>query len=188
MNELKNLVSQGNLKIGKDTLIFNMNAAKFCPSEKLGLCPHAKICYAKKAEKMYPQVLPFRIRQANYWDNINAETFATEITEIINRKKADIKYLRISESGDFNSQSDIDKLSRIADLLKDICKVYTYTARKDLNFTGISNNLTVNGSDFMVNNAFIVTTNINKVNCIADCKKCNKCKVSKNRNIYVLKH
>ena len=188
MENLKNLISQGNLKIGKDTLIFNMNPAKFCPSEKLGLCPHANICYAKKAEKMYPSVLPFRMRQANFWINCNAETFAAEITEIVNRKKTVIKYLRISESGDFESQNDINKLSKIANLLKGTIKLYTYTARKDLNFTGISDNLTVNGSNFMINNAFIITTDLNKVNCPADCKKCDKCKVSKNRNIYVLKH
>ena len=85
MNELKNLLSQGNLKIGKDTLIFNLTAAKNCPSEKLGLCEHAKICYAKKAERLYPSVLPFRMRQSKYWDNCTAESFAADMLNIISK-------------------------------------------------------------------------------------------------------
>ena len=189
MEQLKKLVSQGNLKIGKDTLIFNMNAAANCPADKLGLCKHADICYAKKAEIQYPAVLPYRNRQAIYWDECTAENFTAELLNIISRKKAKIKYIRFSESGDFQSQSDIDKLSDIAEMLKFAgIKVYTYTARKDLNFANISDNLTVNGSNFMISNNFQLTTDKNLVNCPADCKICNKCKVSKNRNIYVLKH
>jgi hypothetical protein len=38
--------------------------------------------------------------------------------------------------------------------------VYTYTARKDLNYENISDNLVVNGSGFMVSNNFYV---INKI-------------------------
>ena len=188
MEQLKNLLSQGNKKIGKDTLIFNMNPAKHCPAEKLGLCEHVKICYAKKAERLYPAVLPFRIRQANYWNNCTAESFTSEIIDIINSKRTKIKYLRFSESGDFNSQSDIHKLSDIADLLKRYCKVYTYTARKDFHYHFLSDNLTINGAGFMVHNEFVVTKDKSIVNCLADCKKCNKCKISKHKTIYVLKH
>ena len=66
MNNLKELLSFGNLKVGKDTAIFNMTPAFRCPSEELGLCSIAKICYAKKAERMYPQVTPYREKQEEY--------------------------------------------------------------------------------------------------------------------------
>ena len=185
---LKDLVSQGNLKIGKDTLIFNITPAKYCSSEKLGLCKHANICYAKKAERLYPSVLPFRIRQFLYWENCTADQFASEIIEIIKRKKTKIKFLRFNESGDFRSQYDIVKLSQIADLLSDTVKVYTYTARKDLDFTRLSDNLTINGSGFMIHNNFSITKDKSLVNCPANCRTCNKCKFSTGKVIYGLEH
>lgn len=189
MEQLKNLISQGNLKIGKDTLIFNMTPAKNCPAERLDLCKHSNICYAKKAERMYKQVLPFRIRQAKYWKACNVDQFVNEFIEIVTRKQIKIKYLRFSESGDFETQSDVDKLSIIAECLKAInVKVYTHTARKDLNFSKVSDNLTVSGSGFMIHNNFSVTKDKKLVNCPADCKKCHKCKVSKGKLIYALKH
>ena len=188
MENLKNLISQGNSKIGKDTFIFNMSSAKNCPSEKLGLCACSSICYAKKAERLYPQVLPYRNRQNEYWINTDAEKFVSEFIQVIARKKTKIKYLRFSESGDFLSQNCVNKLSKISDLLKGIVKVYTYTARKDLDFSNISDNLIVNGSGFMVSNNFTITKDINQKTCLGDCSKCNLCKVNRNKVIYVLSH
>lgn len=186
--ELKNLLSNGNLKIGKDTLIFNMNSAKDCPSEKLGLCEHPAICYAKKSERLYSAVLPYRRKQTVYWDNCTAETFVSDFLDILKRKKTSIKYLRFSESGDFKSQSDVNKLSKIAKLLTGVVKVYTYTARKDLDFSNVSNNLVINGSGFMISNNFEVTTDKNKATCLMNCTICNKCKVNGHKTIYVLRH
>jgi len=88
MNEnLKDLLSFGNSKVGNDTAIFNMNAAFDCPSEKIGLCKHAKNCYAKKAERIYPQSLPYRRRQENYWDLTDVKTFVEEFKEAIKKQK-----------------------------------------------------------------------------------------------------
>jgi len=191
--KLKDLLSFGNSKVGADTAIFNMNAAFDCPSEKLNFCEHAKSCYAKKAERMYPQSLPYRRRQELYWDSIEVETFVNEFLEAIkNKKKTPIKYLRVSESGDFKSQDDLEKLSRIADLLNGTVIVYTYTARKDLNYKNISENLIVNGSGFMVSNNFYIIEKpgdeIDKFVCPGACLTCNLCKRNRGRNIAVLKH
>ena len=191
--KLKDLLSFGNSKVGNDTAIFNMNPAFSCPSEKLNLCEHAKYCYAKKAERIYPQTLPYRERQETYWDSIDVKTFVEEFTTAIKKKKTTIKYLRFSESGDFKSQADVDKLSAIAEELKDIVVVYTYTARKDLDYTNISENLVVNGSGFMVSNNFYI---INKKGdetakslvCNGSCIECRLCKMAKGRNIAVIKH
>jgi hypothetical protein len=85
--KLKDLLSFGNSKVGNDTAIFNMNAAFDCPSEKLNFCEHAKSCYAKKAERMYPQSLPYRRRQEVYWDSTDANTFVEQFLDSIKRKK-----------------------------------------------------------------------------------------------------
>ena len=53
-------IKYGNLKLGDDTIIFNMGPALTCPSKRLNLCPiynesllvKAK-CYAEKAEILY---------------------------------------------------------------------------------------------------------------------------------------
>jgi hypothetical protein len=191
--KLKDLLSFGNSKVGADTAIFNMNAAFDCPSEKLGLCPHAKSCYAKKAERIYPQTLPYRRKQEIYWDSTDVDTFVAEfLVAIKNKKKTPIKFLRISESGDFKSQEDLEKLNLIAEKLKGIVVVYTYTARKDLNYDNLSENLIVNGSGFMVSNNFYVINKVgdefDKFVCPGACLTCNLCKKSRNRNIAVLKH
>ena len=84
---LKNFLSFGNSKVGNDTAIFNMNAAFDCPSEKMGFCEHAKKCYAKKAERIYPQSLPCRRKQEIYWDSIDSDAFVSEFLDAIKSKK-----------------------------------------------------------------------------------------------------
>jgi len=190
---LKKLLSFGNMKVGNDTAIFNMNPAFRCPSEELGLCVIASKCYAKKAERMYPGTSPYRERQELYWDSIDADTFADEFIQSVSKKKNPIKYLRVSESGDFKGQSDVDKLSDIANQLgKHNIVVYTYTARKDLDFSKKSKNLIVNGSGFMVSNNFYIIKEkedkSDKFLCPGGCLKCNLCKEEKSRNIAVLEH
>ena len=109
-------VSYGNRKLGRDTMILNMGSAKNCPSKKLGLCKVCKICYASKAEKLYPNVLPYRNRQAKYWSKRNAETISADIMADVKRKRNPIKKFRFSEAGDFRTQKDVDKMT-------DVCKV-----------------------------------------------------------------
>lgn len=132
-------LSHGNLKLGKDTLIFNMGTAADCPSAKLGLCKLGRKCYALKAERLYKGCTPYRERQAKYWQEVTASQFVADFTAIMKRHSKAlqaVKYLRINESGDFYGQSCIDKLDAIARDLS-LCfgiTVYTYTARQDLNF------------------------------------------------------
>lgn len=181
--DIKKHLSYGNRKLPRTTAIFNITPAMQCPSDKLGLCQLSHICYAKQAEKQYPNCLPYRTRQTIVWDSTTPENFVQSIA-----KKT--KYLRISEAGDFRSQSDVDKLSTIAELLKGRIKVYCYTARQDLSFDNVSTNLTVNGSGFMVHNNFIAVKVLNDsdTNCIGNCKKCNLCTTRKGLNIHVKIH
>ena len=175
-----------NKKLGPETVVLNMESATDCSSKKLGLCQHCKICYAMKAERLYPPVLPYRRRQAQQWQAETVDVIAASVTRF---KKA--KYLRFSEAGDFKTQADVDKMSRISEKLKALkIKVYGYTARRDLDYSSVSDNMTVNGSGFTVHNQFkVVSERVpGALNCSGSCKTCGLCKTSKNRIINVVKH
>ncbi len=191
------IYSVGNKKIGKDTIIVNITAAKDCASLRLGLCqvPHGR-CYAMRSEIQYPSVLPCRRRQTVIWDALTPEEIAEDIKAIKakeeRRKNAvPIRYLRLQESGDFRNQADVDKASKVADLLAGVVRVYTYTARRDLNFAHHSPNLVINGSGFMVDNDFHVVTQLQKgPQCRGisggGCYECYLCKKSSHKVIQEL--
>ena len=123
----------GNLKIGNDTAIINMGSATRCPSAERQLCDLVdnRKCYALRDEGLYPQVLPYRDRQQEYWLNNSAEIIAFELLEVLSHKKAKIKFVRWSEAGDFHSAECVEKLIQIAKLTPRLIH-YTYTHRTDL--------------------------------------------------------
>jgi len=194
METLKNILSFGNTKLPKSTAIFNMSSAMRCPSDKLGLCKLSKVCYAKKAEHLYKQVLPFRDRQNYYFDKCTSDQFISEFNAAIAKKRIKVNLLRVSESGDFKNQNSIDKLNQISKGLN--VKTYVYTARTDLNFKGVNFAVNFSGLEnidklktgeasnlFCGLNKVDYTEAISKkhidgfkvVKCISDCKKCNIC-------------
>ena len=135
----------GNTKLSKSVLILNMTSAKDCVAKNMGLCSVANICYARKPEIQYPDVLKFRNRQAKYWDDTHYAQIFSDICDIVKRRKY-IKYFRLNESGDFRSAFDVAKLDKLAKALKTIgIKTYCYSARKDLKFGGVSFNVRLSG-------------------------------------------
>jgi hypothetical protein len=182
---------RGNFKIGDDTLIMNITSATDCPSKALGLCKHSDKCYAHKAEVFHPTVRPFRRNQTILFDNCTAENFAKDTLAILARSRKPIKYLRFSEAGDFRSQADVDKLSQIASLLAGKIKVYGYTARRDLDYSNLSDNITINGSGFMLHNLFEaqanpIPTGKQKL-CKGNCRLCKLC-VKRSYNHVLIKY
>lgn len=197
----KNLVySKGNSKLGKDTMIFNMGAAIDCPSRKLGMCQVCLgkgVCYALKAEVQYQGDKSSAIRkrrtQGQQWKKFSVENLAGQMASAI--EKYGIKYVRINESGDLADQSDVEKISQLADLLKGKAVVYMYTARKDLNFKKVSKNLVINGSGFKVHNDFhfVPKADFDKIPgdakvCGGDCPNCTLCKTRGGETIYAKQH
>lgn len=191
-------VSFGNNKLDKSIVIFNMNPATTCPAEALGLCKVADICYAKKAERQYPAVRPYRERQEKYWDSVTADQFVIDLLELgtykVGKKKGTLKfrYLRLSESGDFKGQKDLDKAEEIARQLKLYkVKTYCYTARSDLDISK-ADNLVINGSDWKAHNAFNVvkefTNHPKTVQCRGDCGTCVFCMNPRGMEIEVKEH
>ena len=186
------LVSHGNRKLAKDTLIFNITSATNCPSKRLGLCQIPNKCYALRPEKRWKATLPYRERQTREWDSKTSKELATELKHEIQRHfKTIIKYIRFSEAGDFRNQDDIEKLKRIATYIPTVI-FYGYTARKDLDFHDLPDNLIINGSGFMLHNSFSVISKKDKdhypIVCHGNCGSCVLCKTKSYEEIKVPIH
>lgn len=128
-------LSTGNkkLKSSKEVkfLIFNLPAIKTCPFAT----EHCKaLCYARKAEKMYPGCLP--CREKNFMES-KKESFVNDMTEVINNyvsrkayKAAEKIFFRIHESGDFYNQEYFDKWVQIAKVFPNVTFLaYTKSVR-----------------------------------------------------------
>jgi len=199
---LGKLISSGNTKLPKTTGIFNMGSAHDCPSLRLGLCKAYNkegkhVCYAMKSETtMRPCVEPYRNRQKKLWLSLTAEEFTAQFLVINALKEKPYDALRINEAGDFWSQKCVDKIERIATILKPYgVKVYGYTSRSDLNYSKLRNFI-LSGTDFQtegVTNQFKMVEDV-KINkpkgwgvCVGDCKVCNRCMVRGHKTV-VLRH
>ena len=119
------LLKYGNLKLN-NTLVFNLPASQ----ETCGrICRN---CYAIKAQRMYPNVLPYRNRMLLASQQPD---FVQRISDDINSCRKPFKYIRIHESGDFNSQSYIGKWTTIAKSFPQYI-FYAYTKRlSEFDFT-----------------------------------------------------
>lgn len=96
----KHYLKAGNIKIAKSCGVWCLPTAT-CGRE----CPG---CYAKKAEKLWPNVTParvWRLEQSLHWGFVD-----TTVSEILRRG---FKTVRIHESGDFYSNEYIAKWAQI---------------------------------------------------------------------------
>lgn len=148
--------SIGNMKIGSDTLIFNLGSATTCPSGLSGQCDlhGTNKCYALKAERMYKSTLPYRERQGAWWKSHTAEEIAEAINAAISRKlKTKIKFVRWNEAGDISGPEDLEKMATIAQMTPQL-KFYTYTHNQQALDQFLTNggtlpaNLVINLSNF----------------------------------------
>lgn len=116
----KLFISNGNAKLKCN--IFDIPAIKTCKS-----CMEChKYCYARKAEKIYPAVLPCRQRNL---DATKQSNFKTEMISLLGKKRSNI--VRLHSSGDFYSNDYIKNWFTIMESLPDK-KFYAYTKRDDL--------------------------------------------------------
>ena len=123
-------VSFGNRKLASTCMIYNMTSAAACPADKLGMCPHSSVCYAKKAERLYPRVLPYRQRQEDWWRS------QQDPIAFVRALRKTTKYFRFSEAGDFRIQHDVTRMAVVCSMLvANGITCYGYTARYDLDFS-----------------------------------------------------
>ena len=179
MNKYYGLLKVGNKKIGNDTIIFNMCAATDCPSRKLGLCQlkNPDDCYALQPERQYPRVLAYRRRQSVCW-YMTGFSYELSITSSLHN----IKFVRYNESGDFETQHDVEKLKDLAKFYSWL-QFYGYTARKDLSFKNLPTNLSICGSGWRRGNMnnYLVVDKYDPdykggYKCNKDCRACDLCK------------
>jgi hypothetical protein len=204
--QLSSLIQPGNIKIPRETAIFNMSSATDCASLRLGKCKAmiwsekaqkmVTICYALKSERDYrPNVLPYRQRQEKFWKDITAESFVIQFLIINARKRVKFNKIRLNEAGDFHDQACVDKAEKIARLLAKFgLKVYCYTSRDDLDYTKVKN-LVVNASGFeapgLVNDFKMILKDDpwpkGYAKCPTDCTVCDRCSI-KGKKTFVIQH
>ncbi len=139
--------TQGNSKVGDDTIIINMGPATVCDSAKAGKCDlyFLGFCYAQNNESTHKLAIVKRFREKLQWKFGNPTTIATQISDVILklRKRGDkIKYVRFNESGDFATPNDAtpNDVSKFEQVVEETNKLlgsdpvifYTYTHRSDL--------------------------------------------------------
>ena len=195
-------VSRGNAKLPRTTAILNITPALTCPSRAMGVCQLDKCgvgshkCYAAKAERAWPEVLPYRVRQQEWWDQDEA-TLCLGFKGWYDNLRNKVSAVRIGESGDFRNAEDVGKLRCLAECNKSLTW-YCYTARQDL-FTpkvleALPANVTVNGSGWMAHNNFVVLGPRNRDTqafdhmCPGDCRDCSMCLVPSGKTIGVKPH
>lgn len=140
-------------------------------------------------------MLPYRREQTKIWDALSPKRIAGKLSAIINRAtRSLIKYVRISEAGDFRSKEDLVKLIEVSRVMKDLnpdVTLYDYTARRDLFEKHLKwpDNLVINGSGFMVQNSFTAMKDpASEYVCPMDCRNCNLCKTPGDKRIAVQFH
>jgi hypothetical protein len=190
-------LKRGNLKIGKDTIIFNMGSATECPSKKKGKCKLGNKCYALKDEMSYPDCKPYRDRQKSYWLNSGIGQIITDFHYRISRMRIKPKYFRFNEAGDFWSQDCVDKLNKISSFLLSVfgIKTYGFSVRDDLDFSKVSFSVKGSGHDKGNNgktivkdkrqikdNQYVQNNEVFEL-CPMDCRTCSMCKDFNNLNV-----
>lgn len=199
--KMLNVNREGNRKLRNTDkvrfLIWNLPAIKTCPFAT----DHCKkSCYARKAERVYSQVLPSR--EANYIDSLSDDFTANmiyTIEKIISGRAYQGKKVifRIHESGDFYSQAYADKWIEIIKHFENVDNLVFHAYTKSLPYfekhdIKSSKNLAFIASvwddtsrenlDLIVKNGYRIYTAVesfdnwygNKCRC-ADCAHCQQC-------------
>lgn len=188
----------GNNKIPDSIGIINMGTSKECPSRQKGFCQvvNAGIkCYAEKPEDQYKDaVINYRNQQKEYWQGTSKEDITKDILKKVSRRKKTTEAIRLNEAGDFHTQEDIDKASYLAkELKRHNIIVYSYSARKDLDFSkcealvkGSGHNKGNNGKTIVIQKDDTIPKDF--IECPGSCKSCNLCIIDSPHNIAFRRH
>lgn len=135
--------SYGNKKLPRNTMIFNLTTAMNCPSK---LCKFFDKCYAKAGDNKNINPALSGLRNQFMLKYITIKEFLKLIEMYIEYAPMRIKRIRLSESGDFSTQQQVDVAKKLAAHLKKKYNIDTvvYTAQP-FDFSG--NELIVNASN-----------------------------------------
>lgn len=123
----------GNLKIGDDTIIINVNHALNCFSSKNGYCENCNCCYAKKSSSNYKNSCLYGLASEINFNRLSVNQIIKAIEKTIKEAK-NIKFIRFNEAGDFKSFNQFLKANEIAKYFFEAYDIvtYTYTHNKEL--------------------------------------------------------
>lgn len=209
-------LSEGNRKLARNEeeyfLIWNLPAVTTCPY-RTPMCE--KACYARKAERMYNQVLPCREnnlvesqKTSFTYDMIESIRYYLQLPKNVGKRC----YFRIHESGDFYNREYVNKWIYIASQLPEVkFLAYTKSVRyftdimetvpdnmvirysiwadsdKDDVKTAIKLNLPIYTAwEEKALNEIIVHTSYRRCDC--DCKVCKMCYSNSNKLLAVAIH
>lgn len=197
------IFAYGNTKLPTNTMIFNLTSALNCPSR---LCKLHDVCYACKDDNRWIDPLLKNLRSQIAVNHLTLREFLKLIEIYIEYAPMRIKRIRISESGDFLNQRQVDIAKKIAAHLKAKYDIDTvvYTAQP-FDFSGgelivnASNDKVVGATRYFfakdidtLNSLKIDTTEDKKLKldqngnpylmCSCDCRKCGFCYRSKEEN------
>lgn len=135
--------SYGNKKLPRNTMIFNLTTAMNCPSK---LCKFFDTCYAKAGDNKNINPALSGLRNQFMLKYITIKELLKLIEMYIEYAPMRIKRIRLSESGDFSTQKQVDVAKKLAAHLKKKYNIDTvvYTAQL-FDFSG--NELIVNASN-----------------------------------------
>lgn len=184
-------LSYGNTKTGKGILIWNLLAIVTC----IGSTAECRNkCYARKAERLYPNVLPSRTEnkiEADSNEFVNNMIFTIQKAS---KRKGFTGLFRIHESGDFYNQQYLDAWKSIAKAFPDI-KFLAFTKSWQLDLQANKpNNLNIVYSEFADTKVFkenmplaiakkgVQPSDLNKKRflCPGSCATCSLCWTLKN--------
>lgn len=122
----------GNLKIGDDTIILNVNHALNCFSSKMGYCENCNCCYAKKSSNNYKNSCLYGLASEICFNKLSLEQIIKAIEKTV--KKNNIRFIRFNEAGDFKSFEQFLKANEVAKYFFETYDIvtYTYTHNKEL--------------------------------------------------------
>ena len=127
------MFSTGNMKM-KKTYIFNLPARITCKFTKICF----EKCYARKAEYLYPQVLPCRMNNLSIVQNTSSWVHA-----VVNKlRKGRFSFCRLHESGDFISQRYLNQWIAIAQAIPKI-QFMAFTKNYALDYSRLPRNFKV---------------------------------------------
>lgn len=190
------VVSFGNLKLPKSTMIINLSSWFNCIGKKEKFCEICEECYDKAPEVMFKERIESRMSHEIYWRASDWKELTKDIIEKIgdyneHTNKYKVKKIRWAEVGEIRHQAEFNKIVKISNAIyrRLGIKSYIYTHNEGIDFNLRQRpGLIVNGSGFMVDNEYRVVKKdliekefhnlndlSNKRECICDCNICSYC-------------
>lgn len=196
-------VKVGNLKIGNDTLIINMNHSLNCYCSKKGYCKLYNKCYAKKSSNAYINSCLYNIASEINFNKLPVGKIISDIETVILNAKTPIKFIRFNEAGDFISYKHFKKANEIATYFKNKYNIISYSYTHNMELEEYISE--INNSNIVINYSYNIKTDIpikkcivinetkiknyvndpNYIICTGSCTNCSYCKNQKDKRIVI---